>query len=220
VHDEGPGLSPEAQSRLFQAFERLGAEGSDVVGTGIGLALSRHLVQLMHGDIGVRSQVGHGSCFWFRLQRTADSLDRAATLLYVDDNPVNLALMEGLFAERPNLHLRTSADPREALASLQRQPVQVLLVDLQMPDIDGFAFFTAVRADPALHAVPVVAVTADATAATRQRCRELGFVDLVVKPVDADRLFGAVTLALRACRAATPLPPDGPAEQALEAPTS
>jgi PAS domain S-box-containing protein len=220
VHDEGPGLSPEAQARLFRPFERLGAEGSDVAGTGIGLALSRHLVVLMQGEIGVRSQVGQGSCFWFRLQRAGDSLGRAATLLYVDDNPVNLTLMEGLFTERPNLQLRTSADPRAALASLRQQPVQLLLLDLQMPDLDGFAFFAAVQADPALRGLPVLAVSADATTATRQRCHELGFVGLVVKPIDADGLFTAVALALQVARAAEPLHPDRPEPQAPPAASS
>jgi PAS domain S-box-containing protein len=221
VQDEGPGLSTEAQARLFQPFERLGAEGSDVVGTGIGLALSRQLVHLMKGEIGVRSQPGQGSCFWFRLPRAAAGPDAAvATLLYVDDNPVNLALAEGLFEDHATLQLRTSADPRAALASLREQPVQLLLLDLHMPDLDGFELFAALQADPATRGLPVVAVSADDTAATLQRCHALGFVDHVAKPIDAERLFDAVGRALQVGRTRAALPPDRPAAQAPVGPSS
>jgi CheY-like chemotaxis protein len=143
-----------------------------------------------------------------------------ATLLYVDDNPVNLALAEGLFEDHATLQLRTSADPRAALASLREQPVQLLLLDLHMPDLDGFELFAALQADPATRGLPVVAVSADDTAATLQRCRALGFVDHVAKPIDAERLFDAVGRALQVGRARAALPPVRPAAQAPVGPSS
>ena len=220
VLDEGPGLSADAQARLFQPFERLGAESSEVVGTGIGLALSRHLVLMMNGEIGVRSQVGQGSCFWLRLPRVASRDGPVEDVLYIDDNPINLALMEGLFEDQPGYRLRVSEDPRAALASLHAQPVQLLLLDLQMPDLDGFQLFTALQQDPATRGIPVVAVSADATEATQARCRALGFADHVAKPIDAGRLFAAVSRALRAAASRAAHPPVPRGAQAPDPPSS
>jgi signal transduction histidine kinase/CheY-like chemotaxis protein len=219
IEDEGPGLSAEAQARLFQPYERLDADATDVVGTGIGLALSSQLMQLMQGSIGVRSAPGQGSCFWLRLPaceaaahappaaETAMPAPPAATrVLYLDDNPVNLALMEGLFEERPLLRLRTLDDPQLALQTLPQQPVDLLLVDLQMPVLDGFEVLARLRADPATRALPVIAVSADATPQTVERCRRLGFADHIAKPIDAARLFAAVDRALATAAPAAPTP--------------
>jgi PAS domain S-box-containing protein len=204
VHDQGPGLSEEAQSRLFTPFERLGAEAGHTEGTGIGLALSRQLMQLMQGSIGVRSEVGQGCCFWLRLPAAtvaAPGADSVTRLLYLDDNPVNLSLMEGLLEDQPGLVLATSSDPSRALALSQAGQVDALLLDLQMPAMDGFEVHARLRSHAATRSLPVVAVSADVTAATRARCRELGFVDYVTKPVDADQLLTAVSRLLKAARA-------------------
>ncbi|MFO1328948.1 MAG: PAS domain-containing protein [Rubrivivax sp.] len=207
VHDDGPGISPALQDRLFRPFERLAAEGSDVIGTGIGLALSRSLVQLMQGTIGVRSQPGEGSTFWIDLQGAPDLAAPVATLptarrgprrlLYVDDNPVNLALMEGLFEELPGWQLITSDRPLEVLPRLHAQPVDLLLVDLQMPDLDGYELFRRVRGDPTTQALPMIAVSADVSPETAQRCLRMGFAQFVPKPVDAQRLLDAAERALQ-----------------------
>jgi signal transduction histidine kinase/ActR/RegA family two-component response regulator len=221
VHDEGPGLSGEGQARLFRPFERLGADGAGILGTGIGLALSRQLVVAMQGRIGVDSQPGQGSSFWVELPRAVDDsvlpalglLPPAAQVaapadagtglalpatrvVYVDDNPVNLLLMEGLFEGHAACRLTVFADPHQALQHLQQVPHDLVLLDLQMPDMDGFAFFERLRAEPATRHPPVVAVSADATAATVARCRDMGFADHVAKPVDADELLAAVERAL------------------------
>jgi PAS domain S-box-containing protein len=193
VQDQGAGLSNDEQVRLFQPFERLRAAGTGIEGTGIGLALARQLVRAMGGDIGVRSAPGSGSVFWVRLP--AATAPPPARLLYIDDNPVNLALMEGLFEGHAQLQLRVSADPEQALAGLQQQPVDLLLVDLQMPGLDGFQVFDRLRADPSTRHLPIIAVSADATEQTQRRCRALGFADYVTKPIDADRLFDAVAAA-------------------------
>ena len=235
VRDEGPGLSAEGQARLFRPFERLGADDAGILGTGIGLALSRQLVVAMQGRIGVDSQPGQGSSFWVELPRAVDesvpparaalpaagpadatahtppdtpsdtppdtSADGSASLsalrvVYIDDNPVNLMLMEGLFEGHTTCRLTVYADPHQALQRLQQLPHDLVLLDLQMPDMDGFAFFERLRAEPATRHVPVVAVSADATAATVARCRELGFAGHVAKPVDVDELLAAVARAL------------------------
>ena len=211
VHDEGPGLSDEAQSRLFKPFERLGAEAGDTEGTGIGLALSRQLVELMRGTIGVRSELGQGSCFWVRLPAAAapaaaSGTDRLTRLLYLDDNPVNLALMEGLLEDQPGVVLSICDNPAQALALLQAQAADALLLDLQMPGMDGFEVHARLRSHATTRSLPVMAVSADVTASTQARCRELGFVDYVTKPIDADQLMAAVSRLVQAARAAARAP--------------
>ena len=116
----------------------------------------------------------------------------ATRLAYIDDNPVNLVLMEGLLEERPGFLLRTFDDARAALRHLAEFPAHLVLVDLQMPDLDGFGLFHALRSHPVTRATPVVAVTADATAATMARCRELGFAGYVTKPIDAEQLHASI----------------------------
>ena len=200
VRDQGPGLSDEAQSRLFQPFERLGAEAGPTVGTGIGLALSRQLVELMHGTIGVRSVLGQGCSFWVRLPAAGGPALPAARLLYLDDNPVNLALMEGLLEGRTDLRLSLCDNPAQGLALLQARAADALLLDLQMPGIDGFQVHACLQEHAATRGLPVVAVSADVTADTQARCRALGFVDYVTKPIDADRLLAAVDRLIQAAR--------------------
>ena len=218
VRDEGPGLSSAARARLFQPFERLGADAAGIAGTGIGLALSRQMVRAMQGEIVVDSAPGEGCTVRVLLPRadaaaapagaqppapraapaTAPGAAAAPTrrLLYVDDNPVNLMLMEGLFEDRPDCALRTLDNAQAALQQLRQAPVDLLLLDLQMPGMDGFECYQRLRADPALQALPVVAVSADANPATIERCRALGFAGYVTKPVDAGRLQAAVDQAL------------------------
>jgi signal transduction histidine kinase/ActR/RegA family two-component response regulator len=223
VGDEGDGLTAQAKAMLFRPFERLGADRRGVPGTGIGLALSRQLVLAMGGEIGVDSEPGAGSRFWLRLPLAdagaqppgaaaapppppasapaaappaAAAIAAPARLAYVDDNPVNLVLMEGLLEDYPGLRLRTFGDARVALQHLTEYPAHLVLVDLQMPDLDGFGLFRALRSHPATRDTPVLAVTADATAATMARCHELGFAGYVTKPIDADQLLERIDHAL------------------------
>jgi len=159
VQDTGPGLDAAQQARLFGAFERLGADASRVEGTGLGLALSRGLVRAMGGDIGVHSQPGTGSTFWVQLPPAdalpADAADMPAAaatgrnspppaaaapvVLYIEDNPVNLLLMESMFERLPGLQLRTASDPAQGLAMATEAPPDLVLLDIQLPGMDGFS---------------------------------------------------------------------------------
>ena len=226
VCDDGPGIAPEAQQRLFQPFERLGAERGPVEGTGIGLALSRRLVQAMGGQIGVRSAPGRGSVFWVRLPvagapaageavearhavvalpgagaagpvaagppaahepRAADEVP-PRRLLYIDDNEVNLELLRAMLGRMPGLELATYNRPAEGLAAALAQPPHLVLLDIQMPLMDGHEVLRQLKADPRTAAVPVVALSADATAAEMEAARASGFVEYVTKPVDLEGL--------------------------------
>jgi CheY-like chemotaxis protein len=199
----------------------LQADKTLVEGTGIGLALSRRLVQLMAGEIGMSSQVGVGSCFWVQLHRSsaqtlpalpnalgrpgatavADADDRAAqpdmteatgTVLCIDDNPVNLALLVALLEDRPGLQVVTTTEPLRGLALANELRPDLVLLDIQLPDIDGLEVLRRLRSNAATAGIPVIAVSADAMPAMVQRCLAAGFADYVTKPVDADRLLDAV----------------------------
>jgi PAS domain S-box-containing protein len=208
VSDTGPGLAPQQQERLFHAFERLDAERSDVEGAGIGLALSKWLVDLMQGRIGVDSAPGQGSRFWVELARAeaaAEAVPPAAapppvaaapaahqTVLYIEDNEVNQLLMQGMLAQRPAIQLQMAAHPDAGLAlAFNAAPVLVLL-DIQLPGMDGFEVLRRLQADPRTRDIPVVAVSANAMPADRERAARAGFVDYVTKPIDMPRLLALV----------------------------
>ena len=210
VTDQGPGIPPEQVPRLFQAFERLDMEGA-VEGTGIGLALSRSLVTLMHGEIGVRSVPGQGSVFWVRLPAStaADfAVDlplvageqaaptRRHDVLYIEDNEVNQVLMQGMLAHRPAITLRLAAWPERGLAMALEQPPDLVLLDIQLPGIDGFEVLRRMRSQPSLRQVPVIAVSANAMPDDLAEARRAGFVDYLTKPVDMPRLLALVDRAL------------------------
>ena len=223
VLDSGPGLSPPQQERLFQAFERLDAEGSAIEGAGIGLALSKWLVNLMRGEIGVDSAPGCGSTFWVQLESaaavqtaTADvpatdpappahagppvvrdtSAGQMQTVLYVEDNPVNQLLMQGMLARRPDTRLVTAANGPDGLALAERSPPDLVLLDIQLPGMDGYEVLRRLRQNPATRGIPVVAVSANAMPDDLAQAHEAGFDDYVTKPLDLPVLLAALDKAL------------------------
>jgi PAS domain S-box-containing protein len=222
VEDNGPGIGPGQQERLFQPFERLDAAHSPVEGAGIGLALSKWLVDLMRGEIGVSSRRGDGSRFWVRLKlayldaEAAEAVDSrpqplsaaapapaagppatdttpaTQTVLYIEDNVVNQLLMEGMLSMRPGLRLLVAGLPETGLVmALQARPDLVLL-DIQLPGIDGFEVLRRLRAQPATRDVPVVAVSANAMQSDLEAAEAAGFADYVTKPLDLARLLSVV----------------------------
>ena len=220
VRDTGPGLSTGQQEKLFRAFERLQAEKTGVEGSGIGLALSKWLVDLMQGRIGVHSAPGQGCEFWFSLQATAAPLPVAAPqgretpelkaaavgtalhdVLYIEDNEVNQLLMEGMLSMRPNLKLRVASMPLQGLAEAARQRPDLVMLDIQLPGIDGFEVLRRLRqheAERGLKPVPVVAVSANAMPEDRARAAAAGFAEYVTKPIALLELLALVDRLLAA----------------------
>ncbi|MFO1329032.1 MAG: PAS domain S-box protein [Rubrivivax sp.] len=213
VADTGPGLDAEQQRLLFQPFERLGADRSTVEGSGIGLALSQRLVLAMGGRIGVDSRPGDGSRFWFTLPRDAmpsavvssfgalDGAPRAALprrqrVLYIEDNPVNAMLMEAMLESLPDIEVQVAASAREGLDLVRAQRPDLVLTDIQMPDMDGYEVLRRLRVREATQALPVIAVSANAMAGDVARSLAAGFCDYLTKPLELAALHRAVWRAL------------------------
>ncbi|MBL8325581.1 MAG: PAS domain-containing protein [Rubrivivax sp.] len=227
VRDTGVGLSAAQRERLFQPFERLGAERGSVEGTGIGLALSLRLVQAMGGDIRVTSTPGAGSTFSVALPAVSTAVAHAVhraypahpavathpaqpmapvaaglaaarrRVLYIEDNPVNVVVMEAMLGRRPEVRLESAEQPMEGLQRALRDPPDLVLLDIQMPGMDGFEVLARLRAHAATAQVPVLAVSASAMQADRDAALAAGFAEYLTKPVDLAALSDAVRRYVR-----------------------
>ncbi|MHB0927849.1 MAG: ATP-binding response regulator [Candidatus Nanopelagicales bacterium] len=198
VHDTGHGISEEYLSRLFQPFDRLGAEISSIEGTGIGLTLSEGLARAMSGRIEVESVVGVGSVFSLLLpsatlpetQTVATPLPsilmpgRRVQIQYIEDNPANLLLMTRIVALREGATLRTASGGRTGLAMVLADPPDLLLLDVHLQDLRGDEVLRQLRADPRTVDLPIVVITADASAQLRQRMMVLGASGFLTKPIE------------------------------------
>jgi len=241
VKDTGPGLQPEQLAQLFQPFNRLGQEAGGEQGTGIGLVVTKRLVELMGGAIGVDSTVGEGSVFWIELISTAapqlavDGGEAAAdapplrphgarprTLLYVEDNPANLRLVEELIARRPDLHLLTAVTGTLGIERARASQPEMILMDIHLPDISGIEAMKILRDDPATAHIPIVALSANAMAPDIRKGLQAGFFRYLTKPIKVNEFMDTVRMALdiadqRAAEKASsdaalvPAPPHAPA---------
>ncbi len=200
VSDTGQGIAADALPRLFEPFDRLGAEAGHVEGTGIGLTLSQALAQAMSGRIDVVSVAGEGSTFSLVLPAASPDLDAELRsspgvpqrqaggmhVLYVEDNPANIALMTRIVQLRDGATLTVATTGDEGVATAIAARPDLVLLDLHLPDMRGDEVLRALRLDPATHDVPVVVVTADATSGVRQRLVGLGADGFLTKPVDVN----------------------------------
>jgi len=213
VTDSGAGLPPEKLAQLFQPFNRLGQE-ANIEGTGIGLVVTKRLVELMGGAIGVKSTVGMGSLFWFELVSTVaprlaaevetptspkpgspgDELLR--TLLYVEDNPANLQLVEQLIARRPGMRLLAAADADTGVEIARTRQPDVILMDINLPGMSGIEALAILRRDPTTASIPVVALSANAIPRDIEKGLEAGFCRYLTKPIKVHEFMDALDEAL------------------------
>jgi len=215
IRDTGAGLAPDKLKQLFQPFNRLGQENSSEEGTGIGLVMSKRLVELMGGVIGVESKVGEGSVFWFELSAAtaplipvkkakektiahSKAIDNAPlrTLLYVEDNPANLTLVEQLIARRPELRLLTAINGNLGIELARKKQPEVILMDINLPGISGIQALKILRDDPSTAHIPVLAISANAMQDDIKRGIEAGFFRYLTKPIKVDEFMEALNLAL------------------------
>jgi signal transduction histidine kinase/ActR/RegA family two-component response regulator len=219
VSDTGTGIPDDRIGELFQPFSRLGVQSADVEGTGIGLTLSKRLVESMDGTIGVDSEAGRGSTFWIELPlaepaaAAPGSADNAAeepavatdgdhgdgptrTVLYVEDNPANLMLMEELLRRMPAIRLLTANDAENGLKLAQETPPDLVILDINLPGIDGYEALKRLRSDPRTAATPVIAVSANAMPHDVERGIAAGFSEYHTKPIRFDAFLRSVARQL------------------------
>ena len=217
VCDTGQGIPADKLTQLFQPFNRLDAENSEIEGTGIGLTITRRLVEMMGGAIDVQSTVGVGSTFWIELPLDAlpaASLPAAGspaahaaarpaaadhqTVLYIEDNPANIKLVAQILAHVPHIHLLTAHTPDLGIElALARQPALVLL-DINLPGMDGYQVMEIFKTEARLKGTPVIAITANAMPRDIARGKAAGFVDYLTKPLDIEQLLVTVKRCLAA----------------------
>ncbi|WP_082616013.1 PAS domain S-box protein [Massilia sp. Root418] len=223
VQDTGPGLKPDQVDALFQPFNRLGQEGGSEEGSGIGLVVTKRLVELMGGAIGVHSTAGTGSVFWIELPLTAApesaraviaaaSASPAAApvalpargglplLLYVEDNPTNLRLVQEVLGFRTDLTLITATDGLAGLALARKHRPDIILLDMNLPGLNGREIQRRLREQPDMAAVPVLAISANAMRNDIDAALDAGFFRYITKPIDVAALNDALDAALALAR--------------------
>jgi len=216
VRDTGAGLAADQLAQLFQPFNRLGQHDGVEEGTGIGLVVTKQLVELMGGQIGVESVVGAGTVFWVEFAASMppvlalDNIDEVSLerqvapresggqpiLLYVEDNPANLALVEQLIARRGDLKLLTAIDGHLGIELARAYLPDVILMDINLPGISGYGALKRLREDPATAHIPVLALSANAVPRDIEKGLEAGFFRYLTKPIRVHEFMNALDVAL------------------------
>lgn len=211
VTDTGPGIALDRQSELFQPFQRLDATHSDIEGTGIGLVITKRLAEAMGGRLGVISQPGAGSTFWLELpwvEPPRDTLPASTAtpaapqyplqgqLLYIEDCPANQRLLEQIVATQPGLKLTCAAHPQAGLALARSLNPDIILLDLNLPDMDGYQVRQHLLADPATATIPVIAISASAMAGEQGTPLPAAFQAYLNKPIDLPHFLATLAAVL------------------------
>ena len=202
-------MTAEQLSSLFQPYNRLGRESGSVEGTGIGLVISRRLAELMGGTLQADSLPGKGSVFTLCLPATDD----VAPLLtlpeqsgqaryqqrlvhYVEDNATNVEVMRGVLLQRKQITLQTSTLGLDGMSAIRHSRPDLILLDMQLPDISGLELLRHIKQDDQIASIPVIVVSADATPQNMERALTLGAQHYVTKPLDIASFLALVDLAL------------------------
>ncbi len=220
VRDSGRGLNAEQRSHLFEPFNRLGIEREGIEGTGIGLAIVKALVDRMQGSIAVSSEPGVGTVFEVSLPQRegvaltawrappmpvpANRLDLTGQLLYIEDNPINVMVVEELVASRSGLAIASEPTGERGVARARELRPDLILVDMQLPDFDGFEVLRRLRAQPETQATPCVVLSANAMPEDIARALAAGFAEYWTKPIDFSGFLASLDTLLKRNGAAAP----------------
>jgi CheY-like chemotaxis protein/two-component sensor histidine kinase len=228
VRDTGAGIDAGGQQRLFEPFERLGAEQSSIEGTGLGLALTKQLIERLGGSIGLHSTPGEGSTFWIDVPLTTPptGTDEAApptrpstsathTVLVVEDNLANLRVVEAMLRQRPGIEVLPAMQGTIALELAREHLPDILVLDLHLPDMSGRDVLKRLKADPRIQHIPVVIASADATPGRIEQLREDGAFRYITKPLDLRQFLDTIDDALTASSEAPPVTPETSIEGGL-----
>jgi len=216
--DTGEGLGPDKLAQLFQPFNRLGQENGLEEGTGIGLVVSKQLIEFMGGAIGAQSTVGVGSVFWIELaaahavELPFDEIDltpataaeggaQQGTVLCIEENPANLLLISKLLARRPDIRLLTAMDATQGLAIANVALPDVILMDIKLPGMSGITALGLLAGNPLTAHIPVVAISANAMPNDIEKGMDAGFFRYLTKPIDVSQFMETLDLALAHARA-------------------
>lgn len=217
VHDTGYGIEEKHLEQLFQPFNRLNAESSNIEGTGIGLTITRRIIEMLGGTIDVESQVSKGSTFSVRLPLTAASSDTSKglqsggellqqsgthvskadnitdyTVIYIEDNPANLKLVTQALARMPQVRMLSAPSPLQGLELINSQLPDLILLDINMPEMDGYQLQSILSSSKRTAHIPVIAVTANAMPDDVKKGKQAGFDEYVTKPINIKQLIGLV----------------------------
>ncbi len=208
VSDAGIGIKTEDQARIFDPFHRALIDGECIEGTGIGLTITKKLVEAMGGRIGVESEQGRGSTFWFELPQAEPVVEKpvekniqvpayptpapgmdAWKVLYVEDDPINMLLVKSMFKRLPGFVLLTALDAEQGITVARDQRPGLILMDIQLPGMDGYAALKILRDDARTAHIPVIAVSANAMPKELAKGRKAGFQFYMTKPIMLDEFM-------------------------------
>ena len=218
ILDTGIGISKEKQQHLFQSFNRLGFENSEIDGTGIGLVISQKLASLMNGILSFTSEEGQGSSFWTDIplsdnteiateenrhvtdsnqQLSAFTEQDSLVVLYIEDNPANLKLVEDILKRLTNIKLISASDPFSGLDKAKKEFPNLVLLDINLPGLTGYEVLQRLRNDPETNAIPAIAVSANATESDIRKGLNAGFKEYITKPIDIEALTRAINTHIK-----------------------
>ncbi len=218
VTDTGSGLSEKQQQKLFVPFERVGAEKSNIQGTGIGLVITKRLIELMNGSIGVRSKPDIGSTFWIEIGtaknnenviaheklkndfNTREIIYRESSsnklILYIEDNIANLRLIEQIIKKQSPYRLLSASNALVGIALAEKHAPDLILMDINLPDMDGYQAMKKLQSNEATKNIPVIAVSAKALSSDLEQSKASGFKEYITKPLDIDKFLMSINTLL------------------------